>query len=195
MESAFSALYPGGVRRFTQLGARLDAGLSPGDPHFNPQDDERGPLPASVLREHGWPVEDEPDEADATWRLPILPWLGYVQLAEAEDLLTLDGYARAPELLLEPEAGSVFWRTRWEAAVRIEPGEWLAMSITVTRSSGDGTLGYGALYLGLRRLAEAVAVVVLPREVGRDALTRVLGLDPAAFDEALDDELRGDLGD
>lgn len=193
MEDAFSTLYPGGVRRFTGGGASVDVALSPGDLCFNPVDEELGCLPASALRERGWPLEGELDEGGVFERLPVLPWLGQVPLAEAEELLTIDGFARAPELLLDPEAGSVFWRTRWQAAVRLDPDVWLAMSISVTRSDSE-RIGLGELYLGLRRLAETVAVVVLPHEAGRDALVRVLGLDGAAFDDALRDEIQGYLG-
>lgn len=199
MQATFSALYPAS-RSYTGAGVLIDAMLSPGDPGAPVIDEEEGMLPPSILRQRGWPIpedEEDPDprEPPVFTSLPTLPWLGSLSIHEAADLLTIDGFERAPELVIEPECSAPLWGASWRGGFHLQPGAWLAASLSIMEAPSSSGMGrYGGVYLGLRRLsdAEAVAVAVLPHtEAGRLGLRRLLDLDDDSIAAALSDRLTG----
>lgn len=198
MEAVFRQRYPGS-RRHTGVGVFVGEALSPGDLHLNVLDEETGCPPASVLRAAGWPIpadvqDEDPYDPPMFTALWTLPWLGSWPLSEGGDLLTIDGFHRAPLVAIEPESSGMFWGASWRAGFWLQPGEWLAASVSVMEAPAGGSGRHGGLYLGLRRLTDrdAVAAAITQYdEHGRLTMRRLLGIDDAAMAAALTDTLSG----
>jgi len=195
---AFAALFPAPLRHVDALGALVAEGWSPGDVHHDPVDEETGWPPPDALRAAGWPldpgwIETEPDHV--FHELPVLPWLGHLDPAEADPLLTIDEMHCAVEMLIEPVAGTPFFGMSWRAGLRLQPGHWLVMSVALHGHYGQPR-PIGRVYLAIWAVEGQTdrAVMVLPHgEVYRQGCRRIVGLSQEDLDGALDDTISGSL--
>lgn len=194
LSARFSSRFPSGCRHFTGVGGLVERAVSPGDLNASPVDEESGLLSDAALRAKGWPIPDDaPEGGDVVRPLRVLPWLGLASRAEAGALLTLDGFARAPEWLLQPEANAHLAGASYTAVLRIAPEAWSWFAMTL-HASADGVHGVAALHLGVSALDDAVALIVTEGgESGRLAMRSLLGVDEVAVEAALDDRLHGAL--
>ncbi|MEZ4410166.1 MAG: hypothetical protein R3A52_27365 [Polyangiales bacterium] len=195
LSALFASRYPSGCRRCGGVGGLVERAVSPGDLNASPIDEESGLLSDAALRAKGWPIPDDaPEGGDVVRPLRVLPWLGLASRAEAGALLTLDGDARAPEWLLQPEAGAHLAGADYTADLRIAPEAWSWFVMTL-RARVDDLHGVAALHLGVRALDDdAVALIVTEgSDAGRLAMRALLAVDDAAIEAALDDRIHGAL--